>query len=86
MDYMYYSGSGVRTPKRRVTCTLITTDGTTMQGSFFCGGNQRVKDLLNGDYLFVAFETLDGEIHLINRQQIARVMPESATAQARAAA
>ena len=72
---MYYASSYIRTSKKKVPCTLVTTDGERYQGSFFCSGDQRIKDLLNGEGQFVAFEDEAGEIHLLNRNSIARVAP-----------
>ncbi len=72
---MYYASTHIRTPKRKVPCTLVTTDGETLEGSFFLSGDQRIKDMLNGDNEFVAFETLSGAISLLNRNSIGRVTP-----------
>lgn len=72
---MYYASTHVRTPKRKSACTLVTTDGEIYDGSFFCSGDQRLKDLLNGENEFLPFETMGGAIYLINRACIARVIP-----------
>lgn len=72
---MYYASTHVRTPKNKTPVTVVTTDGEMFDGCFFTSGDQRVKDLLNGESQFVAFETLGGAIYLLNREQIARVMP-----------
>jgi hypothetical protein len=74
---MYYASTRIRTSKKKVPCTLVTTDGERYQGSFFCSGDQRIKDLLNDDKQFVAFEATGGEIYLINRNCVARVMPNT---------
>lgn len=74
---MYYASSHVRTPKHKTTCTLVTTDGEIYEGNFFCSGDQRIKDMLNGDSQFVPFETLGGAIYIINRNCIARVVPRA---------
>lgn len=74
---MYYASTHVRTPKRKVSCTLVTTDGEIYDGNLFCTGDQRIKDLLNGENEFLPFETLGSTIYLINRACIARVMPRS---------
>jgi len=72
---MYYASTHHRTPKRKVGCTLVTTDGEIYDGSLFCSGDQRIKDLLNGEGEFLPFETLGGAVYLVNRAGIARVMP-----------
>ena len=72
---MYYASTHIRTPKRKVPCTLVTMDGETLEGSFFLSGDQRIKDMLNGDNEFVAFEALSGAISLLNRNSIGRVTP-----------
>ena len=74
---MYYASTYTRTPKKKSPCTLITTDGQVYEGSFFCSGDQRIKDLLNGDTQFVPFEMDDGAIQLFNRNCIARVLPRA---------
>ncbi len=72
---MYYANSHISTPKKKVPCSFVTTDGETLEGSFFLSGDQRIKDMLNGDSEFVAFETMGGAIYLLNRNSIARVTP-----------
>jgi hypothetical protein len=72
---MYYASSHTRMSKTKSPCTLVTVDGHVLNGNFFCSGDQRIKDVLNGEAQFVAFEDDDGEIHLINRNNIARVAP-----------
>ena len=72
---MYYASTHIRTPKKKGPCSLVTTDGDTLEGSFFLSGDQRIKDMLNGDNEFVAFETMGGAIYLLNRNSIARVTP-----------
>ncbi len=63
---MYYANSYISTPKKKVPCSFVTTDGETLEGSFF---------LSDGDNEFVAFETMSGAIYLLNRNSIARVTP-----------
>ena len=72
---MYYANSHIHSPKKKVPCSFVTTDGETLEGSFFLSGDQRIKDMLNGDNEFVAFETMGGAIYLLNRNSIARVTP-----------
>jgi len=72
---MYYASHYARMSKTKSPCVVVTMDGTVFTGSFFCSGDQRIKDLLNGDSHFVAFEDEGGEIHLFNRNNIARVAP-----------
>lgn len=77
---MYYASTHVRTPKNKTPVTVVTMDGEIFDGSFFTSGDQRVKDLLNGESQFVPFETLGGAIYLLNREQISRVMPRRESA------
>lgn len=79
---MYYASTHVRTPKNKVGCSVVTTDGEMFDGSFFCSGDQRLKDVLNGDSEFLPFETMGGAIYLLNRLCIARVMPRHEQAEA----
>jgi len=79
---MYYASTHARTPKRKTAVTVVTTDGEIFDGNFFTSGDQRVKDLLNGESQFVPFETLGGAIYILNRDQIARVMPRKEAAPA----
>ena len=75
---MYYASTHIQTPKRKVPCSLVTTHGETLEGSFFLSGDQRIKDMLNGDNEFVAIETLSGAINLLNRNSVACVTPRNA--------
>ncbi len=72
---MYFATTHNRLPKRKVSCAVVTQDGTSLEGSLFLTGDQRVKDLLNGENAFIPLETFDGEIHLLNRATISRVVP-----------
>ena len=72
---MYFATSHSRQPKNKVACTVLTSDGDSMEGSLFTTGDQRIKDLLNGENAFIPFESFDGAIHLLNRATIARVVP-----------
>ncbi len=72
---MYYANSHIHHPKKKMPCSLVTTDGESLEGSFFLTGDQRIKDMLNGDSEFVAFETMSGAVYLLNRNSIARVTP-----------
>ena len=72
---MYYASTHVRTPKHKTPVTVVTADGEIFDGHFFTSGDQRIKDLLNGDSKFVPFETLGGAIYILNRDHISRVMP-----------
>ena len=76
---MYYASTYVRRPKRKTPVTVVTTDGELFDGFLFTTGDQRVKDLLNGDSQFVPFETLAGGIHIINRDMISRVVERRET-------
>lgn len=72
---MYYASKYTRTTKKKVPVSLVTTDGEMFDGTFFVTGDQRVKDLLNGEERFLPFETMGGAIYLVNRASIARVIP-----------
>ncbi len=67
-----------RTEKRKVPVSVVTKSGEMFEGSFFVTGEQRVKDLLNGLDQFVAFETLGGQLYLMERSDLARIVPRSA--------
>ena len=69
MNYhdMYFSTSHHRKPKHKVACSVVTMDGVALEGSLFATGDERIKDLLNGENAFVPLETFDGEIHLLIR-------------------
>jgi len=71
---MYHVTSFVKRPKRKIAVTVVACDGEIFDGHFFISGDQRIKDLLNGDSQFVPFETLGGAIHILNRDAIARVI------------
>ena len=72
---MYFATSHSRQPKHKVACTVVTSEGDSLEGSLFTTGDQRIKDLLNGENAFIPFESFDGSIHLLNRATIARVSP-----------
>jgi len=79
---MYYASQYTRTKKNKATVSLVTMDGEIFEGSFFVTGDQRIKDLLNGNETFIPFETLGGAIYLINRASISRVIPRQEKPQA----
>lgn len=74
---MYYASTYVQLPKSKTTVSVVTIDGEIFDGSFFVSGDQRVKDLLNGENEFLPFETLGGSIYILNRATISRVMPRA---------
>lgn len=76
---MYYASQYTRTKKNKVPVSVVTMDGEIFDGSFFVTGDQRVKDLLNGNDLFLPFETLGGALYLVNRTAISRVIPRKET-------
>ena len=69
------TNTSVRTPQNRIFARLRTMDGAEFEGWFFVLGDQRTKDMLNGDSLFVPFETEGGEMHIFNKNVIAHVTP-----------
>ena len=71
----YYATSHRRTPKNKIACSVATEDGKTVEGSVFVTGDQRVKDILNGENAFIPLETFDGEIYSLNCANIIRVVP-----------
>ena len=83
---MYYASGPTRTSKIKTPATLVTNEGETFEGHFFVAGQQRIKDVLNGDDLFIPFETTGGAIYLVNRTSIARVMPRESAAEQEEAA
>ena len=64
-----------RAEKRKVAVSISTKSGEMFEGNVFCTGEQRVKDLLNGTEEFVAFETMGGQLYLVARSELARVVP-----------
>ena len=72
---MYYASSNPRMPKRKIMATVATSDGEEYDGHFFASGDQRLKDLLNGECDFLPFETRGGAMHILNRKMLARVTP-----------
>lgn len=74
---MYYASTYVHLPKSKATVSVVTTDGEIFDGCFFVSGDQRIKDLLNGESDFLPFETLGGAIYILNRKTISRVMPRA---------
>ncbi len=62
-------------PKRKLAAAVVASDGEMFEGSFFASGDQRLKDLLNGECDFLPFETLGGAIYILNRKMLARVVP-----------
>ncbi|MDP6707446.1 MAG: hypothetical protein QF893_13965 [Alphaproteobacteria bacterium] len=74
-DHLYFATTNTRKPKDRATVRVETTTGKTYEGCVFITGDQRIKDLLNGEDAFLPLETANGEIHLINRECIAEVIP-----------
>ncbi len=76
---MYYASTHTRQPKRKLGASVVTTDGDVFEGYFFVTGDQRVKDLLNGESQFVPFETLGGAMYILNRNSISRVVPRQAS-------
>ncbi len=79
---MYYASTHAMRPKRKTAVSVVTTDGEIFDGNFFITGDQRVKDLLNGDSQFIPFETLGGAMYILNRNTISRVVPRQATVEA----
>ena len=78
---MYYSSQKTRTPKKRISAKVVTADGDLFEGCLFLTGECRVSDLLNGESDFLPFETLNGDIYILNRRMISHVMPREADAQ-----
>ena len=72
---MYYASANPRLPKRKIVATVTTSEGDELDGHFFASGDQRLKDLLNGECDFLPFETLGGAMHILNRKMLARVTP-----------
>jgi hypothetical protein len=78
---MYYSSNVTRTPKNKITAKVVLADGDLFEGCLFLTGDWWVSDLLNGESDFIPFETLNGEIYILNRRMISHVMPREADAQ-----
>ena len=83
---MYYANTHSRRPKNKIMVSVVTADGEIFEGYLFVSGDQRVKDMLNGNSQFVPFETRGGAMYILNRNSIARVVPiEAALAEMDAA-
>ena len=76
---MYYSSQPIRTPKNKIPAKVVTADGNKIEGCLFLTGDRRISDLLNGDVAYLPIETIDGEIHILNRHMISHVMPREVT-------
>ena len=72
---MYYANTHARQPKNKIPASVVTTDGEIFDGYLFVSGDQRIKDMLNGDSQFIPFETRGGALYIMNRSAIARVVP-----------
>lgn len=57
---------------------MSTKSGEVFEGHVFVSGDLRVKDQLNGPEDFLAFETMGGQLYLIARSELARVVPRPA--------
>ena len=79
---MYYASTHNKKPKRQIPASVVTSDGEMFEGHFYASGDQRLKDLLNGENSFLPFQTLGGAMYILNRQMIARVVPRAEGVQA----
>ena len=70
-----FAGKSFKLSKQKSAVAVITKDGEVFEGYFFVTSDQRISDLLNKESAFVPFEFLDGNIHLIHRSTISRVVP-----------
>ena len=62
-------------PRRKLAASVVTIDGEMFEGHFFASDGERLEDVLNGEDKFLAFATLGGTLHFINRERIARAVP-----------
>ena len=62
-------------PRRILAVSVVTIDGEMFDGHFFASGGERLTDVLNGEDEFLAFATLGGTLHFINRKRIAQAVP-----------
>ncbi len=67
---MHYASTHTRRPNQNICVSVVTTEGEVFEGHVFVTGVQSVKDILNGDNQFVAFETLGGATRIRNRNTI----------------
>ncbi len=67
---MYYASTHTRRPKQKIGVSVVTTDGEVFEAHVFVTSVQRIKDMLNDDNQFVAFETLGGATRILNRNAI----------------
>ena len=66
-----------RAPKKKMAASVVMNDGDMFDGHFFISGDERLKDVLNGNDDFLPFETLGGSIYLLDRKRIARAAPRN---------
>ena len=62
-------------PRRKLAASVVTIDGEMFEGYFFASDGERLEDVLNGEDEFLAFATLSGTLHFINRERIAHAVP-----------
>ncbi len=62
-------------PRARVRVDLFTFDGEVYEGYIFLSPDMRPLDALNSLKAFVPFEKLDGEIEIISKRAIKRLIP-----------
>ena len=53
---------------------LTMTDGSVIYGEMYLCAEQQVLDILNGDRQFLPFEGLDGNVSVINKTAIAKII------------
>ena len=69
-------GNHLQRPTKKVPVLLRTMSGESFEGYVFVAGDgNRVKDMLNTESSFVAFEHASGKVEIINKSTIARVKP-----------
>lgn len=68
-----FSGN-LSTTKNKKEVKIILTDGTILKGYVFLAGEQRLLDLLNDDRSFLPVECTDGEVNLISKFSIQRLV------------
>ena len=70
-----YRSSELMQNKARVSVELLKDSGEELHGYFFLGGQERVLDLLNGPSTYLPFQLTNGNIHILNKSVIVRIIP-----------
>jgi len=74
------TASSRKVQKNKATVQVKLSDGEMFEGHFFVAEGQRVTDLLNGDMQFLPFENLNGNVFVIRKDTIVRIIAKDGKA------